>query len=111
MVGGGPLLYRSLVGSLAPKLAPSRMALFNSCFKLKAPPKSKIATTRTTRSGRATANSMSAAASVLRSADRFRQSRAASLSWLNTRLIFSRHLHARVEHYFLHIQRSKRKIK
>src|SRR5216684_1536904 len=48
---------RSFVGRLEPKRAPSRAALFSFCFRLKALPKSKIPTTKTTSNGRATANS------------------------------------------------------
>src|ERR1700692_4749178 len=100
-VGGG--MERSLVGWLAPKRAASRTALFNSCLRLKAPPKSKIPTTRTTSNGRETANSIMAAASVPRSRD-------PNLHWANMRSVFSRHLHSRVKHNFLHIERSERQV-
>ena len=47
------------MGRLDAKRAPSRAMLLSICFRLNAPPKSKIPTTKTTSNGRATANSSS----------------------------------------------------
>ena len=94
-----------IIGGLAcPKRAPSRVALLSSCFRLKAPPKSKIPTTNTIKSGSETANS-----AIDDASDPASRAQTDRLRLGPIKLVLPLHLHIGFQEKLLLVQRCERK--